>query len=203
MMSLSLYKNRTLCTSLFLSMLQQHTRLAFLRLRLECVKMVGGEKGEEQLRAVSFAAGTAAFIACIQRAFVVSVFMHWRVWAFLALNLLLLAILFTSKSQTPSNEIRCESGADAEIKKIKKRRPRQAQLAPAAAAETETETVPPPEAETDGIEEKVQEDYDELSEEELKKRVEDFIAMFRQHLICDAKGVKIMGCTNAIATRVH
>lgn len=159
--------------------------------------------GEDRLRAVSFAAGTAAFMACVERAFVVSVFMHWRVWAFLALNLLLLAILFTSTSEIPSNDEVCsENGEDAEIKKCKKRR-HQPQVVPIEAEETP----PPPPAvvvveETGEIEGKV-EDYDELSEEELKQRVEDFIAMFRQHLICDAKGVKIMGSSNGIAPRVY
>lgn len=165
--------------------------------------MAGDEKkGEDRLRAVSFAAGTAAFMACIERAFVVSVFMHWRVWAFLALNLLLLAILFTSKSQIPStnDEVHNQNGEDAEIKKCKKRRH---QPQPVLAAAAEPPSPPQPAvADTGEIEGKV-EDYDELSEEELKQRVEDFIAMFRQHLICDAKGVKIMGSSNAIAPRVY
>ena len=64
--------------------------------------MAGDKMREDQLQAVWFAAGTAAFIACIERAVVVSLFAHWRVWAFLALNLLLLAILFTSKSREQS-----------------------------------------------------------------------------------------------------
>ncbi|KAL0395669.1 UNVERIFIED_CONTAM: Paired amphipathic helix protein Sin3-like 2 [Sesamum calycinum] len=69
----------------------------------------------DQLQAVWFAAGMAAFIACIERAVVESLFTHWRVWAFLALNLLLLAILFTSKSQIPANEIDEETDGDLEF----------------------------------------------------------------------------------------
>ncbi|XP_057786124.1 uncharacterized protein LOC131003610 [Salvia miltiorrhiza] len=147
--------------------------------------MVADDKGEDRLRAVSFAAGTAAFMACIERAFMVSVFMHWRVWAFLALNLLLLAILFTSKPPNPSNQIhQCPIG---ELKRTKKIRHR-TQLVPTnGGAEPEkcAAVAPPPAAEG----ERKLADYDELSEEELKQRVEDFIAMFRQHLVCDAKTV--------------
>lgn len=176
-------------------------------------KMLAGEKGEDRLRAVSFAAGTAAFMACIERAVMVSVFVHWRVWAFLALNLLLLAILFTSKSQIPLSQTHCKNGDDhAELKRSKRRIRHYSQqpvLTSAAA-----EVAPPPQeaaaaeveavkcVEGDEIEEKL-EDYDQLSEEELNQRVEDFIAMFRQHLICDAKGTKVVGCANVITSRVY
>lgn len=179
--------------------------------------MVADDKGEDRLRAVSFAAGTAAFMACIERAFMVSVFMHWRVWAFLALNLLLLAILFTSKPPNPSNQIQCKNGAHVELKRSKKRRQHTQLASTTGGVEAVAAVVVPPAAEAEAgnreegevesvqIEEGKLGDYDELSEEELKQRVEDFIAMFRQHLICDAKGTKIMGCatTNAIASRVY
>ncbi|KAG6396002.1 hypothetical protein SASPL_142136 [Salvia splendens] len=183
----------------------------------KCEKMAAGDEAEDRVRAVSFAAGTAAFMACIERAFMVSVFMHWRVWAFLALNLLLLAILFTSKSQnTESSQIQSKNGGDeAEIKRSKKARHRQRkQLLPTSGGAAEecvvaaTEEAPRAEGEVEvengenEIEGKLDE-YDELSEEELKQRVENFIAMFRQHLICDAKGAQIVGCANAIASRVY
>ena len=177
----------------------------------KCEKMVDG--GEDRLRAVSFAAGTAAFMACIERAFMVSVFMHWRVWAFLALNLLLLAILFTSKSQNAeSNQIQCKNGGDeAEVKRSKKTRHRhRKQLLPTekcvVAATEEAPPPPPREVEVENGENEIEgklDEYDELSEEELKQRVENFIAMFRQHLICDAKGAQIVGCANVIASRVY
>ncbi|KAH6759556.1 hypothetical protein C2S52_022926 [Perilla frutescens var. hirtella] len=174
--------------------------------------MVADDKGEDRLRAVSFAAGTAAFMACIERAVMVSVFVHWRVWAFLALNLLLLAILFTSnKSQIPFNQNPCKNGADADFKNSKNKRRHCNKLVSTSAAATTkpgscVENAPPPEPgigveremESAEIEGKL-EDYDQLSEEELKQRVEDFIAMFRQHLICDAKGV----CANTITSRLY
>ncbi|KAL1538633.1 hypothetical protein AAHA92_27353 [Salvia divinorum] len=177
----------------------------------------GGDGEEQRLRAVSFAAGTAAFMACVERACMVSVFMHWRVWAFLALNLLLLAILFTSKSQNAEpSQLRCKNGAGEELKRSRKTRHRQRnQLTPAssgcaaekcAVAEVAAEEAPPQPAAEGEVENRIEgklDDYDELSEEELKQRVENFIAMFRQHLICDAKAAQIMGCANAIASRVY
>ncbi|KAL2240468.1 uncharacterized protein LOC105177191 [Sesamum indicum] len=151
------------------------------------------EKGEDRVKAVCFAAGTAALMACIERAVVVSVFMHWRVWAFLALNLLLLAILFTSKSQTPSDDIIQEDGANSEIKKKKSIRKdcarasvstngsgemlKSDQRGEAVVCEKEINV------EDDGK----KEDNEQLSKEELNQRVEAFIAMFRQHLVSDAK----------------
>ncbi|KAK4393052.1 hypothetical protein Sango_1776000 [Sesamum angolense] len=146
------------------------------------------EKGEDQVKAVCFAAGTAALMACIERAVVVSVFMHWRVWAFLALNLLLLAILFTSKSQTPSDDIVREDGVNSEIKKKKRFRQecstngggemlKSDERGEAVMYEKENSV------EDDGK----KEENEQLSKEELNQRVEAFIAMFRQHLVSDAK----------------
>lgn len=153
----------------------------------KCEKTAAGDEAEDRLRAVSFAAGTAAFMACIERAFMVSVFMHWRVWAFLALNLLLLAILFTSKSQNAeSTQIQCRNGGEnVEVKRSKKTRHRQRkQLLPSTEEALPPRPAPAAEGEVEvengenEIEGKLDE-YDELSEEELKQRVENFIAMFR------------------------
>lgn len=57
-------------------------------------------KKEDKLQAVWFAAGMAALMACLERAILVSFVEQWRVIAFLLLNLLLLAILFTSTSSS-------------------------------------------------------------------------------------------------------
>lgn len=68
--------------------------------KIAMVVVVGMEdrKKEDKLQAVWFAAGVAALMACLERAMLVSFVEQWRVIAFLALNLLLLAILFTSRS---------------------------------------------------------------------------------------------------------
>ncbi|KAI3462970.1 hypothetical protein Pfo_019633 [Paulownia fortunei] len=155
--------------------------------------MAGDKMREDQLQAVWFAAGTAAFIACIERAVVVSLFAHWRVWAFLALNLLLLAILFTSKSHIPSKEIDQENDDDDSEFNRKKRRQ---ESRPLVSINDGSESVKLPKPgdrlveyeAKNGEDDGKQEAHDQLSKEELNQRVEAFIAMFRQHLVSDAKG---------------
>lgn len=152
---------------------------------------------EDQLKAVCFAAGTAAFMACIERATVVSLFAHWRVWAFLALNLLLLAILFTSKCLVPSDQSNQDNAAGSELKAVKKQEvcsPPEQCSPPVLSSESEekikvSECEDSLEKETkmEEIGEKEEEAANELSKEELNIRVEAFIAMFRQHLVSDAK----------------
>ncbi|KAL6518886.1 hypothetical protein OROHE_017639 [Orobanche hederae] len=150
------------------------------------------EKGEDQIKAVSFAAGMAACMACIQRSIVVSVFVHWRVWAFLALNLLLLAILVTSKFQRiPTDH---ENGGSSDIHRKKTRQERGLQISTDGGGEKVKlpiqKCVYPSEQYVNNEEDDgKKEDYDNLSKEELNQRVEAFIAMFRKHLVSDAKGI--------------
>ncbi|CAI9109595.1 OLC1v1009439C1 [Oldenlandia corymbosa var. corymbosa] len=71
---------------------------------MKMVTAAGAEekkKSQGELQAVWFAAGTAAFMACLERAILVSFIEQWRVVVFLALNLLLLGILFTSPPSSP------------------------------------------------------------------------------------------------------
>ncbi|KAK6155138.1 hypothetical protein DH2020_009386 [Rehmannia glutinosa] len=133
--------------------------------------------GEDQIKAVSFAAGTAACMACIERAIVVSVFVHWRVWAFLALNLLLLAILFTSKSPKIPND-----QGNSEFRKKKK-----SQSISTNGGGGEKAKLSPKQEMNNSEDDGMKEDYDQLTKEELNQRVEAFIVMFRQHLVSDAK----------------
>ncbi|KAL0450610.1 UNVERIFIED_CONTAM: hypothetical protein Slati_1617400 [Sesamum latifolium] len=131
--------------------------------------MERNEKGEDQVKAVCFAAGTAALMACIE------------------------PILFTSKSQTPSDDIVREDGANSEIKK--KKSIRQECARPLVSTNGGGEMLKSDETgeavvckkeisvEDDGK----KEDNEQLSKEELNQRVEAFIAMFRQHLVSDAK----------------
>ncbi|CAI9763226.1 unnamed protein product [Fraxinus pennsylvanica] len=132
-------------------------------------------KSEDQLKAVRFAAATAALMACFECATVVS---RWRVWVFLSLNLLLLAILFTSstsQSQSPSNE----TVQETEEKLVKIEREKKMQYEPLISASDEDHVV--------------EKECNQLSKEELNQRVEAFITMFRQqYLLSDARSVK--GC---------
>ncbi|PSS33722.1 Oligopeptide transport ATP-binding protein like [Actinidia chinensis var. chinensis] len=139
------------------------------------------EDKDTNLNAMWFAAGTLVAAACLQRASVVSLAEQWRVWVFLTLNLLLLAILFTStttgtihnSTSAPSNEaIHEESNTETQHETIKR--------------------------ENRGNEERERDEDDDdeaakltshprLSKEELNERVEAFIATFRQQLVSDAK----------------
>ncbi|KAL6551527.1 hypothetical protein OROGR_007681 [Orobanche gracilis] len=152
------------------------------------------EKGEDQIKAVSFAAGMSACMAFIQRSIVVSVFVHWRVWAFLALNLLLLAILVTSKFQIiPTDQ---ENRGSSDLKRKKTRQERRLQISTNGGGEKVKlpKFVYPSEQEVNNEEDDgKKEDCDDLSKEELNQRVEAFIAMFRQHLVSDAKGISYVG----------
>lgn len=159
-----------------------------------------------ELQAVWFAAGTAAFIACIERAVVVSLFTHWHVWAFLALNLLLLAILFTSSRPQIQSKIQIDSREDEDdasqlingkstisedqcrplISNTRKAK----QLCEIGVVESEKKLAEIDNTISTGETDEKREGHDyQLSKEELNQRVEAFIAMFRkQYLVSDVKG---------------
>lgn len=191
------------------------------------------KKKDVQIQAMWFAAGTAAAMACLQRAVLVSVMEQWRMLVFLALNLLLLAILFTSTSTHNSNNtINSTSSTDggssisieSEVDEEKKWKKQTGLSVPSVSAD------PPPaedERREDGSRSKdrradsellmcrsnkaenvapiitnerefhnlkndegeahPQDQDQELSMDELNRRAEAFIAMFRQHLLSDAK----------------
>lgn len=130
---------------------------------------------ELHLQAVWFAAGTAAFMACLERAVLVSFVEQWRVLVFLSLNLLLLAILFTSthpncspSTDTPETQNGLGSSAE-EADQVDKQ-------GSSAGVTKENEAA-----------DQVDLKSADMSKEELNERVEAFIAMFRQHLASDAK----------------
>ncbi|PIN14519.1 hypothetical protein CDL12_12858 [Handroanthus impetiginosus] len=166
--------------------------------------MAAEKMKKDQLQPIWFAAGTAALMACIERAVVVSLFTHWRVWAFLALNLLLLAILFTSKSQI---EIDKEGDDCSELDRKKMRQKHRDESKIETKKEKATEEHDQSDSVTRGNEsvkvefmneedDRKSEMHEEISKEELNQRVEAFIAMFRQHLVYDAKG-KSFGQVNS------
>ncbi|KAM7506677.1 hypothetical protein LguiA_017130 [Lonicera macranthoides] len=138
---------------------------------------------EDYLHAVWFAAGMAMLMACFERAVIVSIFEQWRVWVFLVLNLLLLAILFTStcSSTTVESKADDERGSNdlAELK--------------IEVVEPSVLEVVEEDEDCSGRREEREcgsgvEDEERKSKEELNERAEAFIAMFRQHLVSDAKG---------------
>lgn len=172
------------------------------------------KEDEQQLHAVRFAAGVAVLMACLERAALVSFFEQWRVWVFLALNLLLLAILFTStyttcsgSGSTPPNELSSSSSSSAqeenntnnvELKSEGKKRilKQCSNLEPTKSTDDnpkilKSESMREEIIRNYSVEEEEEEEEDErkssgLSKEELNEKVEAFIAMFRQqYLVSD------------------
>ncbi|KAM1656713.1 hypothetical protein TB2_044964 [Malus domestica] len=154
-----------------------------------------------RVNTVLFTAGAAVLMACLKR-FILMVFLmeHWRAWVFLLLNLVLLAVVFTSISSRTSNTDRnreCENNAEGfKRNEGAKRREYRCPSAPqivervkvcedevckrsaSGGGESEQERV-----EDDTEEEEVR----KLSKEDLNERVEAFIVMFRQHLVSNSR----------------
>ncbi|XP_051120835.1 uncharacterized protein LOC127244375 [Andrographis paniculata] len=150
--------------------------------------MAGDNKSEEQLKAVWFAAGVAAFMACIERAVMVPVFMHWRVWVFLVLNLLLLAILFTSKPKHQHQHQSMAIDQEDDTREFAGEK-KSLECSPQVLTTVQECSGDDVMHETKNAKDEVKKEDEELllSKEELNHRVEAFIAMFRQHLVTDAK----------------
>lgn len=151
------------------------------------------KEDDHHLHAVWFAAGSTLVVAaCLQRAAVVSLVEQWRVWVFLALNLLLLAILFTStsakvsaiheenSSQVQDNSTNYEMGKG---RKQCRRRPFLA--ADDYGSDSSRFSVVPKSGGGNSTTAAAKSTTDQLSKEELNERVEAFIAMFRQQLVSD------------------
>ncbi|KAI3670025.1 hypothetical protein L6452_41601 [Arctium lappa] len=155
---------------------------------------------KDQLQAVRFAASIAIVIACLERAAVLSIFKQWHMWVFLTLNLLLIAILFTSTNPPPKSD----SGQDSDGN-TKSRSP---ETSPAVAENNRREDNVL-ENVVNGEDVRFEEEEEEdggggggggdgklsspavLSNEELNEKVEAFISRFRQeYLVSDVKIVR-------------
>ncbi|KAK9272307.1 hypothetical protein L1049_002678 [Liquidambar formosana] len=141
---------------------------------------------EDCIHTVLIAAGTALLVACLKRAIMVSLVEQWRAWVFVVLNVVLLAILFTSKRSISSEQQESNSSVEIHIEKKKERK----ECSPLVAVEKSSDCrklyenrskMNKRERLKDGVE------LPRLSKEELNERAEAFIAMFRQHLVSDAK----------------
>lgn len=146
---------------------------------------------DDIMHTVFFTAGAALLMACLKRAMITCLIEQWRAWVFLALNLVLLAILFTSLRSSSNENQECNDHAEMKIDSNKNNR----HCKGSAQADQEhcckkVDGKKSDENEVDG-EDPDQEQPGEapmkLSKEELNERVETFIAMFRQHLVSDAK----------------
>ncbi|KAL6994272.1 hypothetical protein U1Q18_012379 [Sarracenia purpurea var. burkii] len=148
------------------------------------------KKEDDNLHAVWFAAGTLVAAACLQRASVASLVEQWRVWVFLALNLLLLAILFTSTCINNDNNNPSASSDDVEASQGERRMVAVGErcgggsfLRLPNSGDQMVEDGGESGRRGGGIRQNINR---QLSGEELNRRVEAFIAMFRRQLVLDA-----------------
>ncbi|CAN4082533.1 unnamed protein product [Withania somnifera] len=151
-------------------------------------------KKQDNLQAIWFAAGVAALMACLERAILVSFVEQWRLIAFLALNLLLLAILFTSRSTTTPIVESTTSSISTTESKIEEKVVKECKKPLLPCVEevlSEEAIIKDVKVEyyttIDKREEQLVDEAQQISMEELNERAEAFIAMFRRHLISDAK----------------
>ncbi|KAH7851716.1 hypothetical protein Vadar_015690 [Vaccinium darrowii] len=145
------------------------------------------KKEDHHIQAVWFAAATLVVVACLKSAAVVSLVEQWRVWVFLTLNLLLLAILFTSTS-TKASAILDGIDNDAQNKMNEREMGRKQCKKRMVASDEDGHgggswflKV----RKSGGDDDAAKSTSDQLSKEELNERVEAFIAMFRQQLVSD------------------
>ncbi|KAL8231553.1 hypothetical protein R6Q57_001331 [Mikania cordata] len=145
---------------------------------------------KDKLQAVWFAAGSAVLIACIERAVVVSIFKQWHMWVFLALNLLLIAILFTS-THPPRNHSNLIPKSHS-VQETGKKQPPQEVAGRREDAFDDGGNLGNEEREESFFSDDEDDDGEKssslLSNEELNERVEAFISRFRQqYLVSDVK----------------
>ncbi|KAF7136637.1 hypothetical protein RHSIM_Rhsim08G0063700 [Rhododendron simsii] len=149
------------------------------------------KEDDHHLHAVWFAAGSTLVVAaCLQRAAVVSLVEQWRVWVFLALNLLLLAILFTSTSAKVSaiheeNSSQVQDNTNYEMGTGRKQCRRRLLAADDYVSDSGRFSMVPKSGGGNSTSAAAKSTADQLSKEELNERVEAFIAMFRQQLVSD------------------
>ncbi|KAJ0457333.1 hypothetical protein HanIR_Chr15g0772481 [Helianthus annuus] len=141
---------------------------------------------KHHLHAVWFAAGTALLLACVERAVVVSIF-QYHMWVFLALNLLLIAILFTSTHPPHKSQETLSTQPPAEADH------RDAAVDDGVSVFNENVGEAEGERHKGGVEDE-EDDGDAklsgllLSNDELNERAEAFISRFRQqYLVSDVK----------------
>ncbi|KAI4347647.1 hypothetical protein L6164_008439 [Bauhinia variegata] len=151
------------------------------------------EHEDDSVQTIVFTAGTILVMLGLKR-FLVE---QWRAWVFLVLNLILLAIFFMSMMPSCWIMSTRREGNDQEGK-VGKMKMKSSCGCPRAEEGAEEEFCKEQyriidvnneenEEEEEEDEDENEEEEEEVSKEELNERVEAFIAMFRQHLVSDAK----------------
>ncbi|XP_021737836.1 uncharacterized protein LOC110704361 [Chenopodium quinoa] len=130
----------------------------------------------------------ALLMLCFRRAVVVSLVEQWRARIFLLLNLVLLAVLFTSlhfSTGSSDNNQQDDSNVDGKI--VTKQKSDVVTTSVSTTCNGQSCKLTRKKTTSNVVvNSKVEKDV-ELSEEELNRRVEAFIAMFKQQLISDSK----------------
>ncbi|TYI63567.1 hypothetical protein E1A91_D09G027600v1 [Gossypium mustelinum] len=174
------------------------------------------EEKKENVNTALFTAGIAVLLVCLKRALLLFLVQQWRAWVFLVLNLVLLAIFFTSMTPNSSQISQQEMNKNEEEMKKKRGNFNEAEACTEDHQVSNSKQISKSEEVEDLVEKEVVVEEEEeniealkLSKEELNERVEAFIAMFRQQLALDArKGRKQADCskkkhTNLSSDRVN
>ncbi|XP_022741891.1 uncharacterized protein LOC111293412 [Durio zibethinus] len=151
-----------------------------------------GNGNDQNVNTALFTAGIVLLMVCLKRASLLFLAEQWRAWVFLVLNIVLLAIFFTSMNPNSSQISHQESKKNDEEMKQKR-----GNCNDVEACNKELMLNSKKRSKTEADEEKPENDQllveeeniepPKLSKEELNERVEAFIAMFRQHLALDAR----------------
>ncbi|XVF58171.1 hypothetical protein PTKIN_Ptkin07bG0042000 [Pterospermum kingtungense] len=140
--------------------------------------------GNENLSTALFTAGIVLLLVCLKRALLLFLVEQWRAWVFLVLNIVVLAIFFTSmKKKDDEQEMEKKEGNCNEVEACKEELILKSEKITSNVAEDE-------EIKLEKDQKVVEENNIEapkLSKEELNERVEAFISMFRQHLVMDGR----------------
>ncbi|KAE8668623.1 Detected protein of unknown function [Hibiscus syriacus] len=152
------------------------------------------EGKKENVNTALFTAGIAVLVVCLKRPLLLFLVQQWRAWVFLVLNLVLLAIFFTSMNPNSSRqqeinkkdeETKKTSGGLNEDEVCKEEDHLHQDEVTNSKKRSKSEEI----VEKQLVVEKEEENIEalKLSKEELNERVDAFIAMFRQHLASDAR----------------
>ncbi|KAJ9135217.1 hypothetical protein P3X46_032425 [Hevea brasiliensis] len=148
----------------------------------------GRELEDDYMHKFLFAAGATLAMACLKIILVMLFVKQWRTRVFLILNIIVLAIFFTSIHSSSSENQQTIGNAEMNIQG-KKRRKQCSWSAKATKAHKECQEMSNRKRDADEVKHAIIIDSEpqKLSKEELNERVEAFIAMFRQHLVSDAR----------------
>ncbi|KAG8635142.1 uncharacterized protein LOC122722261 [Manihot esculenta] len=142
-----------------------------------------------------FAVVATVAMTCLKSILVMLFVKQWR--ALLILNIVLLAIFFTSIRSSSSENQETRGNAEVNIQE-QKRRKHCGWSAKAKAHKECNQEMSKRKRDAEEVKQtnRVDSEHQKLSKEELNERVEAFIAMFRQHLVSDARN-----CRNQFLSR--